>query len=59
MHDKFINIAHRKDIDQISRDYLNLSAEQARDADVPLLFISFPSAKDPSHKERYPGSYLS
>lgn len=29
------------------RDYLNLDAEEALNADVPLVFVSFPSAKDP------------
>ncbi len=28
------------------RDYYNLSAEEAKDAQPPFLFVSFPSAKD-------------
>ena len=32
-----------------------LTAEEALDRDVPLLFISFPSTKDPEWEKRYPG----
>jgi hypothetical protein len=34
-----------------------LSVEDAAQAEVPLMFVSFPSAKDPSWSERYPGMY--
>ena len=34
--------------------YFNLSAEEAMGADVPLLFISFPSTKDPEW-DNHPG----
>jgi len=34
-------------LDKEALDYFNLNVDQALDADVPLLFISFPSAKDP------------
>ncbi|XP_050714755.1 all-trans-retinol 13,14-reductase-like [Eriocheir sinensis] len=43
------------DIDKLTLDYMNLSREEAMDADIPLLFISFPSTKDPEWKKRYPG----
>ncbi|XP_023348959.1 putative all-trans-retinol 13,14-reductase isoform X2 [Eurytemora carolleeae] len=33
--------------DQAALDYFDLSAEEAMTAEVPLLFISFPSTKDP------------
>ncbi|ELT89885.1 hypothetical protein CAPTEDRAFT_174975 [Capitella teleta] len=42
-------------IDQSARDYLKLSAEEVMEADVPLMFISFPSSKDPTFNDRYPG----
>jgi len=35
------------DTDQAALNYFDLSAEEAMTADVPLLFISFPSTKDP------------
>ena len=35
------------DIDKDALDYFHLDVDQALDADVPLMFISFPSAKDP------------
>ena len=34
--------------------YLNLSPEEAMDAKIPLMFVSFPSAKDPKWKS-HPG----
>ncbi|XP_070565727.1 all-trans-retinol 13,14-reductase-like [Ptychodera flava] len=36
-------------------EYLEQSAEDAAVNNIPLLFISFPSAKDPSWEQRYPG----
>ena len=38
------------------RDYINRSKEDCFKDDIPLLFISFPSAKDPSYSERFPGT---
>lgn len=35
-------------------EYLNLSPEEAIDTDVPLMFVSFPSTKDPNWKN-HPG----
>ncbi|CAG0887367.1 unnamed protein product [Darwinula stevensoni] len=35
--------------------YNRKTAEEALDADIPLMFVSFPSAKDPTHDQRYPG----
>jgi len=43
------------DITKVCNDYSAMSAEQALDADVPLLFISFPSVKDPEWTKRFPG----
>nr|XP_054767019.1 all-trans-retinol 13,14-reductase-like [Lytechinus pictus] len=43
------------DLNGITKTYANLSAEEAMNSPVPLLFISFPSAKDSTWDERYPG----
>ncbi|XP_038045261.1 all-trans-retinol 13,14-reductase-like [Patiria miniata] len=43
------------DHDKSLEEYINRSAEDAGKDDIPLLFITFPSAKDPSWAERYPG----
>jgi len=42
--------------DRRAAEYLSMSREDAASADVPLMFVSFPSAKDSSWEERYPGS---
>ena len=36
------------DTDKVFEDYLNLSNEEVLDSDPPLIFLSFPSAKDPN-----------
>ena len=36
-------------------DYLAMSREEALNSPIPLLFVSFPSAKDPTWESRYPG----
>ena len=43
------------DISSSCTKYMNGTPEDAEDKGVPLLFISFPSTKDPSWEERYPG----
>jgi len=43
------------DFDTIFEDYVNLSASEAGTTDIPLLFISFPSTKDPTWEDRFPG----
>ena len=43
------------DIDKIVQDYLKGGADLAGTVDIPLLFISFPSAKDPEWEKRHPG----
>lgn len=35
------------ELNKNGEDYFNLSVDEAMDAEIPLLFISFPSAKDP------------
>lgn len=43
------------DLDKITREYLQLAADVAGTKDIPLLFISFPSTKDPEWENRHPG----
>ncbi|XP_065662016.1 all-trans-retinol 13,14-reductase isoform X3 [Hydra vulgaris] len=43
------------DFDKSLDEYFALPKEHAGLKDIPLLFISFPSSKDPSWNERYPG----
>jgi len=44
----------KADSDLAATDYFNLDPESAMDAEVPLLFISFPSSKDPEW-DNHPG----
>ena len=43
------------DLDKGLDDFLATPAEDVGKEDIPLLFISFPSTKDPTWNERYPG----
>ena len=43
------------DLDKITREFLQLDANTAGTKDIPLLFISFPSTKDPEWENRHPG----
>ena len=36
-----------------------MTLEEAADSECPLMFISFPSAKDPSWEQKFPGKYKS
>nr|XP_055024901.1 inactive all-trans-retinol 13,14-reductase [Misgurnus anguillicaudatus] len=42
------------DIDAMADEYFNSSQEAAPD-NIPMIYISFPSAKDPNAKDRFPG----
>lgn len=42
-------------INKTARDYFNLPAKDVQDAPIPLMFASFPSAKDPTWETRFPG----
>lgn len=42
-------------LDKLFDEYLNLSPEDIEKSVVPLLFLSFPSTKDPTYNERCPG----
>ncbi|XP_046543995.1 all-trans-retinol 13,14-reductase-like [Haliotis rubra] len=43
------------DIDGSIKDFVNQSVEDAVNSEVPLIYISFPAAKDPSWDTRFPG----
>ncbi|XP_013411802.1 putative all-trans-retinol 13,14-reductase [Lingula anatina] len=45
----------QSDLDGAFDEYVAKPAEEAAECDVPLMFISFPSTKDPTWEERYPG----
>lgn len=42
-------------LDELGDGYLKLSPEEVEKSRVPLMFLSFPSAKDPTYNTRYPG----
>ena len=46
-----------ENLDQAFEKYMNLTLEEAVESECPLIFISFPSAKDPAWKQKYPGGY--
>ncbi|PFX24730.1 all-trans-retinol 13,14-reductase-like [Stylophora pistillata] len=43
------------DLDKSTREYLQSDAGTAGTKDIPLVFISFPSTKDPEWDKRHPG----
>jgi all-trans-retinol 13,14-reductase len=43
------------DLDGIMDEFVSKDTNDLHDADVPLLFISFPSTKDKTFAQRYPG----
>ena len=36
----------------------NMTPEQVAESEIPLMFVSFPSAKDPHWEEKHPGREL-
>ena len=42
-------------MDETIDNYLNMEAEDAGSKCPPLLFVSFPSTKDPTYEQRFPG----
>ena len=44
-----------EDLDGVTQRYVDRSANELASGPVPLLFISFPSAKDPLWDEKHPG----
>ena len=46
-----------EDLDKVCEDYTLRSSDSiSKDGPVPLLFISFPSAKDPLWEQKHPGT---
>ena len=45
----------RPDLNNLVREFMSRSREDCFKENIPLLFISFPSAKDPTYSERFPG----
>lgn len=43
------------DLDGVYEKYVKLSPDEVMKSPVPLLFVSFPSTKDPTYNDRYPG----
>ncbi len=53
---KFKYVYHySSDISGDAEKYLSLPADKIIDTPLPMLFVSFPSSKDPTYQERYPG----
>ncbi|XP_068202476.1 all-trans-retinol 13,14-reductase-like [Palaemon carinicauda] len=58
-----LDICHKKNVwaftknnfDKLALDYLSMKREEAENVDIPLVFISFPSTKDPEWDKKYPG----
>ena len=46
-----------EDLDKHFREYMSMTVEEAAESDCPMMFISFPSAKDPNWELKYPGKY--
>ncbi|KAG7165433.1 All-trans-retinol 13,14-reductase-like [Homarus americanus] len=55
IHKKNAWVYTGNDIDKLLLDYEKLTREEALDVDIPILFISFPSTKDPEWNKRFPG----
>ena len=47
-----------ENVDELIRNYSSLTVREAANTECPFMFISFPSAKDPSWDEKYPGEYF-
>ncbi|RXG71505.1 putative all-trans-retinol 13,14-reductase [Armadillidium vulgare] len=45
----------KKDIDKVCVEYAKNTREQIEEEDIPLMFVSFPSTKDPTWEKRFPG----
>ena len=50
---------YSKHLEQDMYAYTSLSLEEAAESECPMMFVSFPSAKDPNWEQKYPGKYLS
>ena len=49
---------YSKHLEQDMYAYTSLSLEEATESECPMMFVSFPSAKDPNWEQKYPGKYL-
>ena len=47
-----------ENVEEQIRNYSSLTVREAVNTECPFMFISFPSAKDPSWDEKYPGEYF-
>lgn len=48
-------IFSNNELDQSYEEYRSMAVENVGKQDIPLLFLSFPSTKDPTWNERFPG----
>jgi all-trans-retinol 13,14-reductase len=46
------------DLDGLMNDLMSKESSELSHFDIPLLFLSFPSTKDPTYQERYPGKTM-
>ena len=52
-----LSIPISENLEKDMYDYTNLNLEEAAESECPMMFISFPSAKDPNWEQKYPGEY--
>ena len=52
-----IHIFFSECLEQTYREYINMTLEKAAESECPMMFISFPSAKDLTWEEKFPGKY--
>ena len=50
-------LCHSKYLEKDMYAYTSLPVEEAAEAECPMMFVSFPSAKDPNWEQKYPGRY--
>lgn len=43
------------DLNAVTEEYLEKTSDEAIEADIPMVFLTFPSAKDPTFNDRFPG----
>ena len=52
----FVFFMFSPELDKDMKKYWSLDEDEAASTYSPMLFIGFPSAKDPSWESRYPGN---
>ena len=45
------------DLSGAIEEFMEKTSDEAIDSDIPMAFITFPSAKDPTFNDRFPGNY--